>query len=80
MMKTTIVALVIGLMSLLVAPPLQAAAPECGTVAEGQSVPGVVALGFTRPEVEATWTLPDDSTQNVSTTSGYGGLAFFEVM
>lgn len=29
--------------------------------------------------VEATWTLPDGSTQNVSTASGHGGLAVFEV-
>ena len=57
MMKKTIAALFIGVMSLLFTLPAMADVPAYGTVIEGQSVPGV-ALGFTRVEVEAAYGEP----------------------
>jgi hypothetical protein len=73
MMKTTIAALFIGMMGLLVTLPAQAAAPELGTVFEGDSVPGVVSLGFTRAQVEAAYG-PPESCQDLPYFDGRRGI------
>ena len=57
MMKRTIAALFIGVMSLLVTLPVQAAAPPDGLVFEGHSVPGL-ALGDSRAQVEPAYGPP----------------------
>jgi len=58
MMNKTIAALFIGAMGLLFTLPVLADVPEYGTVVEGQSVPGGVALGSTRANVEAAYGSP----------------------
>jgi len=64
MMKRTIVALFIGVVSLLVTMPAQAAAPADGLVFEGESVPGL-ALGDSRAQSEAAYG-PPQSCQSVT--------------
>jgi hypothetical protein len=73
MLKNTSLALVVGASSLLSTPSARAAAPEFGTVVEGQSVPGV-ALGFTRAEVEVAYGPPESCTDQTVYGSDLRGL------
>ena len=57
-MQKTIATLFIGVMSVCVALPVQAAAPADGLVLEGHSVPGL-ALGDSRAQVEGAYGPPD---------------------
>jgi hypothetical protein len=73
MLKNTSLTLVVGAFSLLSTPSARAAAPDFGTVVEGQSVPGV-ALGFTRAEVEAAYGPPESCTDQAVYGSDLRGL------
>ena len=59
MKEKVISALFVGAISLLSSLSALAAAPESGTVVEGLSIPGGVALGDTRAVVEAAYGAPD---------------------
>lgn len=83
MLKKKISALVVGAFSLLNTLSALAAAPEVGTVVEGQSVPGVVALGFTRAEVEAAYGPPESCTDQTvynSDLRGFDAICDFTVI
>jgi hypothetical protein len=80
MLKT---ALVLGALSLLSTLPAQAAAPQFGTVVEGQSVPGGVALGITRTEVETAYGSPESCTDQAvydSDLRGFDAICDFTVI
>ncbi len=62
MSRKAIMTLLAVMLSFMVAFPVLAGAPEFGNVVEGQSVPGIVALGFTRADIEAAYGPPEDCT------------------
>jgi hypothetical protein len=75
-------ALLVGVISLLSPLSALAAAPEFGTVVEGLSIPGDVALGDTRAVVEATFGAPDscqDQGVHDSEDRGYDAICDFDV-
>ncbi|MDH4018697.1 MAG: hypothetical protein OEU84_03775 [Xanthomonadales bacterium] len=83
MKEKIISALFVGAISLLSPLPALAAAPEFGTVIEGLSIPGIVALGDTRALVEATYGAPEacqDQTVYESEDRGYDAICDFDVI
>jgi len=69
--RTALVAVTLGLWT---AQPALAAAPQFGTVVEGHSVPGSVALGMTRGEVEAVHGPPESCADQTVYDSDLCGL------
>jgi hypothetical protein len=83
MKEKIILALFIGAISLLSPQFALAAAPEFGTVVEGLSIPGGIALGDTRARVEATYGVPDtcqDQAVHDSEDRGYDAICDFDVI
>ena len=85
MLRKTIMMLLGVMLSFMVVLPLLAGAPEFGTVVEGQNVPGIVALGSTRADVEVAHGPPEDCTnlsyyvEDGPYPRGFDGLCDFNV-
>ena len=83
MKEKIISALFVGAISLLSSLSALAAAPESGTVVEGLSIPGGVALGDTRAVVETTFGTPEscqDQTVHDSEDRGYDAICDFDII
>jgi hypothetical protein len=83
MKARVIAALFVGVISVLSPLSLLAAAPEFGTVVEGLSIPGGVALGDSRAMVEATYGAPEscqDQAVYDSEDRGYDAICDFDVI
>ena len=82
MKKRILSALLVGVISLLSPLAALAAAPEFGTVVEGLSIPGGIALGDTRTVVEAIYGAPEscqDQAVHDSEDRGYDAICDFDV-
>lgn len=83
MKEKIISALFVGAVSLLSSLSALAAAPESGTVVEGLSIPGGVALGDTRAAVETSYGAPEscqDQAVHDSEDRGYDAICTFDII